>query len=459
MRKKILFGLLLFLFLGGGFWIIFGSKNYTSGLEDNVLATTTLSGYATPLESDTSLERNTLSNLEGNILLDYDTALSGYASTLDIASTGNAIVSSGDATPLESNSRDDTLLSTTDAVHNASDQEVVYEIDQNTISSLLTASQSFDDFFHKLRITILKFMIDNGYKDFNDQPYQRNGNLAIIAQSGDFHVLKNIEANDALDVFLEDKLTGFQDNFFDVQQYGKYLGFKPITISTGEYAQLQNIFLFKNEQDLRDLGYELISWKTRTNTDPDYRRYNISTAFYNIGNVRLILSDEVFSLAHEFHYSASDGKRVYTYGYATIGGVPKKIYGGGLCGVATALFQGSLTNIGLPLVEYKAHSIYYKNLYEAEINGITISQPGLDATIYAPDIDFRMQNIREYPIVVIFNYDGEMGTIEQVFTLSKAQDRGTFAFVGEYRDGGSKCFTWNINGEDMTNCYSKVVNF
>jgi hypothetical protein len=56
-----------------------------------------------------------------------------------------------------------------------------------------------------------------------------------------------------LDVFLEDKLTGFQDNFFDVQQYGKYLGFKPITISTGEYAQLQNIFLFKNEQDLRDL--------------------------------------------------------------------------------------------------------------------------------------------------------------------------------------------------------------
>jgi hypothetical protein len=51
------------------------------------LATTTLSGYATPLESDTSLERNTLSNLEGNILLDYDTALSGYASTLDIAST------------------------------------------------------------------------------------------------------------------------------------------------------------------------------------------------------------------------------------------------------------------------------------------------------------------------------------------------------------------------------------
>jgi vancomycin resistance protein YoaR len=47
-------------------------------------------------------------------------------------------------------------------------------------------------------------------------------------------------------------------------------------------------------------------------------------------------------------------------------------------------------------------------LYEAEINGTIIKEPGLDATIYASDIDFKLQNIREYPIVTVYNYNGQV---------------------------------------------------
>jgi vancomycin resistance protein YoaR len=120
-------------------------------------------------------------------------------------------------------------------------------------------------------------------------------------------------------------------------------------------------------------------------------------------------------------------------GYITVGNGAKMFYGGGLCGVATAFYQGTLTNLGLSLLKYRAHSTYYRNLYEAEINGVMITDPGLDATVYTPLFDVKVKNIRDYPIVVGFNFDGLSGSMEQVFTLSKAQDRGSFAFVGSYK--------------------------
>lgn len=53
-------------------------------------------------------------------------------------------------------------------------QEVVYELDDSKISSLLQESQGFDDFVHHVRIDVLKFLVDTGYTAFNDQPYQKD---------------------------------------------------------------------------------------------------------------------------------------------------------------------------------------------------------------------------------------------------------------------------------------------
>ena len=54
------------------------------------------------------------------------------------------------------------------------------------------------------------------------------------------------------------------------------------------------------------------------------------TAFSNIGNVRLIMPGEIFSLAKEFHYSpyADDESQPFVDGYVTVGNGAIMLYGG-----------------------------------------------------------------------------------------------------------------------------------
>jgi len=58
--------------------------------------------------------------------------------------------------------------------------------------------------------------------------------------------------------------------------------------------------------------------------------------------------------------------------------------GGGVCQVSTTFFRAAL-NAGLPIVERNAHA-YRVSYYEND------SQPGLDATIFAPSVDLRVIN-------------------------------------------------------------------
>jgi len=352
-------------------------------------------------------------------------------------------------------------LLTPSSMHQAAAAEDIFiTIPNETIVHFLDESQTFDEFFRKLRISLIQIMIDNQYPDFSNHPYEE-GNNAIVLVSWDFKVLKNIEHRDMLDTLLLNKIWLFQSDFTQIKNLKKHLDFSSITITTQEYQNLWSVFLFKTEQDLRDLWYELISSKSRVNTDPDYRRYNIKTAFSNIGNVRLIMPNEIFSLGKEFHYSASadDWSMPYVSWFATFGNNAKMVYGWWLCGVATAFFQGTLTNLWLDLTQYKAHSIYYRNLYEAEIDGITITDPGLDATVYLPKFDLKIQNIRPYPIITVFDFDGLSWSNEQMFTLSKAQDKWSFQYLRTYKSWLLTCFVWKINEENRTNCYRKVKNF
>ena len=352
----------------------------------------------------------------------------------------------------------DSLLGTVSSSHAAADQLSSIVFDMRMLRDFLVSSQGFDDFVHQVRRYAMQALVASWYTDFNDKPYTQ-GNFAITVQSWDFKVQNPVTGTDALDILLVSLFSGFSGDFDNLKTYTDFLDFLPISITEDDISNLWTLYFFKDDQDLRDLWYELISWKTRTNTDPDYRRHNITAAFSNIGNVRLIMPGETFSLAHEFHYGWEEGKIPYVSGYATFGSDVRLTYGGWLCGVATATYQWMLTNLWLDLLEYKAHTIYYRNLYEAEINGITIDNPWLDATIFSPNIDFRIQNIRDYPIVVAFNYDGTSWSIEQILTLSKPQDRGSFSYVGMKRKWWLTCYTWKINWENRTNCYSKVTDF
>lgn len=84
-------------------------------------------------------------------------------------------------------------------------------------------------------------------------------------------------------------------------------------------------------------------------------------------------------------------------------------FGGGLCQVSTTLFRAVL-NAGLPVTMRRNHS-YRVSYYEKDGNGTRIG-PGLDATIYDPQPDFRFKNDTANPIMIIGYVIGDKATFE-----------------------------------------------
>lgn len=73
--------------------------------------------------------------------------------------------------------------------------------------------------------------------------------------------------------------------------------------------------------------------------------------------------------------------------------------GGGVCQVSTTLFRAVL-NSGLPIIERTAHT-YRVSYYEND------SQPGFDATVYTPYIDFKFKNDTPSYILIETEIDKE----------------------------------------------------
>jgi vancomycin resistance protein YoaR len=73
-------------------------------------------------------------------------------------------------------------------------------------------------------------------------------------------------------------------------------------------------------------------------------------------------------------------------------------FGGGLCQVSTTLFR-AVMDAGLPVTRRRNHS-FRVSYYEKDGTGKVIG-PGLDATIYEPDVDFRFRNTTAHPILII----------------------------------------------------------
>ncbi len=84
-------------------------------------------------------------------------------------------------------------------------------------------------------------------------------------------------------------------------------------------------------------------------------------------------------------------------------------FGGGLCQVSTTLFRAAL-DAGLPIIARRSHS-YRVSYYEKDGNGKVIG-PGLDATIYDPDVDLRFVNDMAQPILIIGYVIGDKITFE-----------------------------------------------
>ncbi|MCS7259472.1 MAG: VanW family protein [Anaerolineae bacterium] len=87
--------------------------------------------------------------------------------------------------------------------------------------------------------------------------------------------------------------------------------------------------------------------------------------------------------------------------------------GGGICQVSTTLFRAAFFG-GFEIVERWAHG-YRVSWYEIEFG------PGLDATIYAPNIDFKFRNDTEHFLLIQSYVDQEAGTLTFRFYGTRTQ--------------------------------------
>jgi vancomycin resistance protein YoaR len=142
---------------------------------------------------------------------------------------------------------------------------------------------------------------------------------------------------------------------------------------------------------LASLGIqELIGTATTDYTgSPNNRKFNIAVGQRSL-NGGIVLHGEVYST------TATLGPVDEAHGY-----LPELVIinnrtipesGGGLCQVSTTLFRAVL-NAGLPVIERTNHS-YRVGYYERGVG------PGLDATVYIPNPDFKWKNDTGHAILI-----------------------------------------------------------
>lgn len=119
------------------------------------------------------------------------------------------------------------------------------------------------------------------------------------------------------------------------------------------------------------------------------RIYNLSLASSRMNGV-LIAPGETFS----FNDSVGDisGSSGYKPAYVIKSGRTVLDDGGGVCQVSTTIFRAAL-NAGLPIVQRVSHA-YRVGYYEQGF------PPGLDATVFAPSVDFKFKNDTNYHILI-----------------------------------------------------------
>lgn len=100
--------------------------------------------------------------------------------------------------------------------------------------------------------------------------------------------------------------------------------------------------------------------------------------------------------------------------------------GGGVCQVSTTLFRAIL-NAGLPIEERHPHA-YRVSYYEQD------SQPGLDATVFAPSVDLKFKN--DTPAYILIQSEVNLKNKSLIFTLYGTTD-GRRAEIG-------KSYVWDI---------------
>jgi VanW like protein len=252
-------------------------------------------------------------------------------------------------------------------------------------------------------------------------------------------------------------------NFIPKSWLSEYTFEESVFLPKNLYSTWNGIELFQSADDLKQLGYDVVSYRSRVNTDKAYRRENIQTAFAFFGPIRVINPGEVVSYYKNIWYDPT-AKKNYKDGLIIKEDKEIKEYGWGICGGSTAIYQGMVTNTSLQRLQVRNHSKRYHGMYSAVINGTKITTPGVDSTVYDGSPDLVFKNVSRHPMLVISNFNGGYGSMESNFTLGFPDDEGSLEYIwsepkdfvieGKKRKG--KCFTWKINGVEKKSCYNQL---
>lgn len=322
-------------------------------------------------------------------------------------------------------------------------------------------SSTQDLFFQTLRIQAVQQLIDKKFDHFVTMPFgPGNDNIHLSGSTSypdfpSYTVHTGIQYIDDLDTLLEKKIQSMDSARPFYVSLAKY-SVDHFFLDNEEITQLQKVYLFKNDADIKALGYVVSSYRTRVNNDDAWRKDNIAISYRNIGNVRVLNTQQQLSFMDEIHYDskAKNRKRDTVSGLAIMWGVTS-VKGWGICGASRGINTVLLTNKAFEISQRYNHTRTYKNMYDNEINGQQFWIPGLDVAVYrmgGSQKDFIFKNIREYPVVLVMNYDGTSGWTEELFVLSKETDRGTLEYIGKK----GNCYTWEANGVPFRSCYSSV---
>lgn len=164
----------------------------------------------------------------------------------------------------------------------------------------------------------------------------------------------------------------------------------------------------QSEGSAKDLGIVELLGKATTpfNGSPKNRILNIKNGVKFLTGV-LVPPGEEFSTVESL--GSIDNTSGYLPELVIKGDETVPEFGGGLCQVSTTLFR-SVLNAGLPVIERRNHS-YRVPYYERDGDGNFIG-PGLDATIYSENPDFKFKNDTSAHILIQGFVEGDKITFE-----------------------------------------------
>ncbi len=265
--------------------------------------------------------------------------------------------------------------------------------------------------------------------DTKDYPLAITYNQAALeAVAADWHARWNQEPQNAS--------VSFNGGSFQVtpEQDGRVVN------EAAAFAQLPQVFA-----DIRDMSVEvplepqkaeitaeqwqnigqLATFSTNYNPGQVDRTHNMSLAVNKINGTVLYPGDEFSFNNHVGVRSAAAG---YREAQVIANGAYKPELGGGICQVASTLYNGALLS-GLQITERHNHAL-----------DVTYVTSGRDATVYYGSLDFRFKNSNQYPIYVGMQLGGGTLTVTMYGNLNEKKNisistvlDSTIAYPTEYQ--------------------------